>query len=501
MDYQRWLSKLLGYDFEIVYKPGLENAAADGLSRQITDPATLFALTIPSSLQIQDIYDEIEADPQLQEIKTQVLTNSHNNPHYTVIGGRLLYKGRLQGYCNLYRFQKESDISMDFIEGLPTSQGFNVILVVVDRLSKFGHFVGLKHPFTAADVANTFVKEVVRLHGFPESIVSDRDKIFLSSFWRECFRLSGTKLKYSTAYHPQTDGQTEVLNRFLETYLRCFTSSHPKKWFKFLSWAELWYNTSFHTAIQCSPFKLVYGRDPPQLLHYEAGTTSNFELEKMLQERDAMLIEAKECLLRAQQNMKNNADKKRRDLQFEVGAFVFLKLRPYRQQSVTKRVCQKLSALYYGPYEVLAKIGASAYRLRLPSESKIHPVFHVSQLKPVLGQGHVVNPLPSVLSINDELIVEPDLLLDSRYTDDGHLEVLLSWKGLPDHEKTWVRMSEATQQFPDSKLEDKLRLRHGGIDSPLRAYTRKKKKERTGKGSIHTDFTLEEKEDIGFTSS
>ncbi|CAA7028493.1 unnamed protein product [Microthlaspi erraticum] len=186
--------------------------------------------------------------------------------------------------------------------------------------------------------------------------------------------------------------------------------------------------------------------------------------------------------------MKNNAEKKRRDLQFEVGAFVFLKLRPYRQQSVTKRVCQKLAARYYGPYEVLAKIGASAYRLRLPSESKIHPVFHVSQLKPVLGQGHVVNPLPSVFSANNELIVEPESVLDSRYNDDGHLEVLLSWKDLPDHEKTWVRMSEALQQFPDSKLGDKLRLRHGGIDKPLRGYIRKKRKENAEKGNVQTDF-------------
>ncbi|KAK1412797.1 hypothetical protein QVD17_34310 [Tagetes erecta] len=206
------------------------------------------------------------------------------------------------------------DISLDFIVGLPPSNRFDTIFVVVDRLSKYAHFLPLAHPFTAKSVAALFCKEIVRLHGYPRSIVSDRDVIFLSNFWKELFRLGHTTLKMSTSYHPQTDGQTEVVNRCLEAYLRCFSHEQPNKWSSFLPWAEYSYNTGFHTSSRTTPFNVVYGRDPPPLHPYVIGDTKNAELETQLITRDDMLQILRDNLKKAQDRMKAQADLKRREL-------------------------------------------------------------------------------------------------------------------------------------------------------------------------------------------
>lgn len=145
---------------------------------------------------------------------------------------------------------------MDFITGLPPSRGYTVIMVVVDRLSKYAHFAPLPTKFDVIRVTHLFINNVVQHHGFPKTLVSDRDPVFSNATWEEMHRLSGTKLHFSTAYHPQSDCQTEVRNRGLEQYLHAFTTDKPSKWSNFLPWAELALNCFHHSGLGVSPTKL-----------------------------------------------------------------------------------------------------------------------------------------------------------------------------------------------------------------------------------------------------
>lgn len=146
--------------------------------------------------------------------------------------------------------------------------------------------------------------EIMRLHGTPRSIVSDRDPIFMSTFWREFFKLQGTELRTSSAYHSQMDGQTEVINRCLEQYLRCFTSQHPKHWEQFLAWAEYWYNTTYHQSTGTTPFEALYDRLPPLLINYFSANSLVNEVDKTLGNRDEVLQALKQNLHKANNHMK-----------------------------------------------------------------------------------------------------------------------------------------------------------------------------------------------------
>lgn len=173
------------------------------------------------------------------------------------------------------------DILIDFIDDLPLSNHFSVIFRVVDISTKFSHFFPLSHPYSASQVAEIFFTGVFRLHGLPKSIISDRDAMFTSIFWRELFTRQGTKLAMSSSYYPQFDGQSETV-KALESYLRCHIGNMTKSCHKWLSMAEWCYNTIVHSTTKISPFKALYGFPPPKLAIYVPGTSNNVEVGQKL---------------------------------------------------------------------------------------------------------------------------------------------------------------------------------------------------------------------------
>jgi hypothetical protein len=205
-------------------------------------------------------------------------------------------------------------------------------MVVVDRFSKSAYFLPLTHPFTTKTVADKFVEGIIKLHGMPISIISDRDPIFVSKFWQEFFKFSGTKLKLRSAYHPQTDGQTKVVNHCVEQYLRCFVHQWPRRWTSYLPWAKYWYNTTYQIFAGMTPFQALYGHLPPSIPLYTEGLSAVHEVDQHLLHRDALLKQLKTNLAISVNRMKQMADRKHRDVSFEVDSLVLvLKLHPYRQ--------------------------------------------------------------------------------------------------------------------------------------------------------------------------
>lgn len=151
---------------------------------------------------------------------------------------------------------------MNFINGLPPSHQYNCILVIVDKLSKYAHFIPLKHPYTTSKVTELFIDNIYKLHGMPLALVSNKDLAFTSQLWQSVFRATGTQLRMSTSNRLETDGQTERVNPSLECYLRYFISAHPQQWSKCLSLCELWYNSNWHSSLGKTPFEVIYGRQP-----------------------------------------------------------------------------------------------------------------------------------------------------------------------------------------------------------------------------------------------
>jgi len=338
-----------------------------------------------------------------------------------------------------------SDISIDFIVELPKSKDMTTIMVVVDRLTKMAHFIPLRCLPTSAIAADAFIVNIFRLHGFPNSIISDRGSQFTSDFWKRLCSLLDIEHSLSTANHPQTDGQTERVNAILEQYLRCFINAKQNNWVDLLPFAEFTYNNTLQQSIKQSPFFANYGFHPkfnPIIPSNDHPST----IDQRIIEINKNLLLLKENLEKAKETYKYHADKKRLDApQFKIGSKVWL-----LKESASPGTKKKLAPQMLGPFEIIERVSPVSFKLKLPKKMRCHPVFHVSLLEPFYES----NGFKHSSSRRRNLRLYPDLVeripekIHADKTVNGKKFYLLSWKGFNDSERSWI----SYDQIPDKQL-------------------------------------------------
>jgi hypothetical protein len=327
-----------------------------------------------------------------------------------------------------------SSISMDLIVQLPPSQDYTSILVVVDRLTKMAHFIPTVDEVDAASIAKLFMNRIVSAHGLPDDIVTDRGSVFTSLFMKTFLEALGIKHNLSTAFHPQTDGQTERTNATLEQYLRCFINYQQDDWSDLLPNAEFCYNNTVHSSTSQTPFFALQGYHPRFSVHIPRVASSHPMAKERLQ-----------ALSRVQEDLRFHIKtaQETQERYYNQNALPQPALNPgdqvmlLRRYIKTTRPSHKLDVKKLGPFTIIEAVNSRAYRLALPnSMSRVHPVFHVSLLEPYRANdiaGRTAPPPPPI-DIDGELEFEVEAVLDSRMVR-GRLKYLVAWKGYEEH--TW----------------------------------------------------------------
>jgi len=319
-------------------------------------------------------------------------------------------------------------ISADFITKLPLAQSYDSILVVVDRLTKMVHFIPTTEKKSAEGLARLFRDNVWKLHGLPESIISDRGPQFVAGLMKELNKMLGIKSKLLTAFHPQTDGQTERVNQELEQYLRMFIDHRQEQWPEWLGTVEFAYNNKAHSSTKTSPFKANYGQDPR--MGFEGRKKGKYVgAKKFVEKMREIQEEAKAALGKAQADMKKYADKKRSDVEeYKVGDLVILSTKDLKYQMVRRRT-EKLTERFVGPYKIKKIVSSNAIELELLSTVKIYPVVNVSRICRYIGQVEGQKKEQSLLVIiKGEEEWEVERILNKRRVR-GKDKYLVHWKG------------------------------------------------------------------------
>ena len=425
--------------------------------------------------------------PATKELKRQILEEAHSSAYAMHPGSTKMYRTLKEYYwwsgmkrevaeyvskcfiCQQVKAERQKPsellhplripewkwkrITMDFVFKLPpTVQRHDDIWVVVDRLTKSAHFLLIREKFSPQKLAEFFMNHIVSLHGVLVSIIFDRDPRFTSRFWKGLMKELGVKLNLSTAFHPQTDGKSERTIHTLEDMLRSCVLQFKGHWNEYLPLAEFTYNNSYHSSIEMSPYEALYGKQCcTPLCWNETGERKLLGPEIVQTTVDKVnVIRAR--LKATQDRQKSYADKRRKDLEFEVEDRVFLKLSPWKGVvHFGKR--GKLSPHYIGPFEIVERIGPVAYRFDLSEElSRVHNVFHISMLRKYISNPSHVLETPDI-ELRDDLSYEeqPVQILGREEKELRNKTISLVkflWRNHLVEETTWEREDQVRSQNP-----------------------------------------------------
>jgi hypothetical protein len=307
-------------------------------------------------------------------------------------------------------------ISMDFITGLLEVDNCNALWVIMDRLTKMSHFIACKDMMGLQDLAEGFILHIVRAHGLPNSIISDRGSLFTSKFWKQIMMAMGTTRNLSTTFHPETDGQTERTNATLEQYLRAYCNYQQNNWKQLLPIVEFCYNNTKSESTGVTPFYANFGYHPRFQPDLKATDSPTPDVSNYVSSLNTLQQELRAEIQWAQAGQAEQANKERQpDPILRKGDKVWLQ----RKYIKTTRPSNKLDFKLMSPYSILEKIGSKAYKLDLPPSVKIHPVFHISLLEPTTTRnipipGHLQPPPPPII-INNKEEWEVEEITDSHY--------------------------------------------------------------------------------------